>query len=72
MQQQQLPTAFYSCVFLSEQVKMRAAVQGKDITASDDNLDKEKSWSSTKKEVTSLKEELEKVKMQMTASKGQL
>ncbi|XP_016446304.2 BTB/POZ domain-containing protein DOT3 isoform X1 [Nicotiana tabacum] len=54
-------------VLLSEQVKMRAAVQGKDIIASDDyNLDKENNWLSTKKEVKSLKEELEKVKIQMT------
>lgn len=44
---------------------MRAAVQGKDITGSDDNLDKENCWSSTKNEVKSLREELENVKMQM-------
>lgn len=52
-------------VLLSEQVKMRAAIQGKDITVSDDNSDKENSWSSTKIEVKSLREELEKVKMHM-------
>ncbi|KAK6790003.1 hypothetical protein RDI58_013803 [Solanum bulbocastanum] len=52
-------------VLLSEQVKMRAAVHGKDITESDDNSDKENSWSSTKNEVKSLREELENVKTQM-------
>ncbi|KAJ8541969.1 hypothetical protein K7X08_016835 [Anisodus acutangulus] len=64
-QNERLPLRIVIQVLLSEQVKMRAAVQGKDITASDDNSDKENSWSSMKKEVTSLKEELEKVKMQM-------
>ncbi|XP_027772854.1 BTB/POZ domain-containing protein DOT3 isoform X1 [Solanum pennellii] len=52
-------------VLLSEQVKMRAAVHGKDITESDDNSDKENRWSSTKNEVKSLREELENVKIQM-------
>ncbi|MCD9637788.1 hypothetical protein HAX54_021287 [Datura stramonium] len=64
-QNERLPLRIVIKVLLSEQVKMRAAVQGKDITASDDNSDKENSWSSTKKEVKSLREELEKVKTQM-------
>lgn len=64
-QNERLPLRIVIQVLLSEQVKMRAAVQGKDITGSDDNSDKENSWSSTKNEVKSLREELEKVKMQM-------
>lgn len=50
----------------SEQVKMKAAIQGKDYIASDDESDKESSQSPSKKEVKSLKEELEKLKIQMT------
>ncbi|KAM3281840.1 BTB/POZ domain-containing protein DOT3 isoform X2 [Capsicum chacoense] len=64
-QNERLPLRIVIQVLLSEQVKMRAALQGKDITGSDDNSDKENCWSSTKNEVKSLREELENVKMQM-------
>ncbi|XP_055808910.1 BTB/POZ domain-containing protein DOT3 [Solanum dulcamara] len=64
-QNERLPMRIIIQVLLSEQVKMRAAVQGKDIIESDDNLDRENRWSSTKNEVKSLREELENVKMQM-------
>ncbi|CAN4097282.1 unnamed protein product [Withania somnifera] len=64
-QNERLPLRIVIQVLLSEQVKMRAAVQGKDITGSDDNSDKENSWSLTKNEVKSLREELEIVKMEM-------
>ncbi|KAE9466198.1 hypothetical protein C3L33_01899, partial [Rhododendron williamsianum] len=53
-----------SQVLLSEQVKMREAMQGKEQTASRDHSDQEESWSS-KKEITILKEELEKVKAEL-------
>ncbi|XP_009623089.1 BTB/POZ domain-containing protein DOT3 [Nicotiana tomentosiformis] len=66
-QNERLPLRIVIQVLLSEQVKMRAAVQGKDIITSDDNNpDKENNWLSTKKEVKSLKEELETLKIQMT------
>ncbi|OIT05604.1 PREDICTED: BTB/POZ domain-containing protein DOT3 [Nicotiana attenuata] len=66
-QNERLPLRIVIQVLLSEQVKMRAAVQGKDTIASDDNnSDKESNWLSTKKEVKYLKEELDKVKIQMT------
>ena len=52
-------------VLFSEQVKMRAAIQGKDQTASNENIDQEGSWSCTKKEVNTLKAELEMVKAKM-------
>ncbi|XP_016496487.2 BTB/POZ domain-containing protein DOT3 isoform X3 [Nicotiana tabacum] len=55
----------YLQVLFSEQVKMKAAIQGKDYIASDDESDKESSQSPSKKEVKSLKEELEKIKIQM-------
>ncbi|XP_015076313.1 BTB/POZ domain-containing protein DOT3 isoform X2 [Solanum pennellii] len=64
-QNERLPMRIIIQVLLSEQVKMRAAVHGKDITESDDNSDKENRWSSTKNEVKSLREELENVKIQM-------
>ncbi|KAF7134607.1 hypothetical protein RHSIM_Rhsim08G0010600 [Rhododendron simsii] len=53
-----------SQVLLSEQVKMREAMQGKEKTASRDHSDQEESWSS-KKEITILKEENEKVKAEL-------
>lgn len=52
-------------VLFSEQVKIRAAVQGKDHTVSDENLTQEGSWSCTKKEVNILKAELEIIKSHM-------
>ncbi|XP_016509774.1 BTB/POZ domain-containing protein DOT3-like isoform X2 [Nicotiana tabacum] len=55
----------YLKVLFSEQVKMKAAIQGKDHITSDDESDKESSQSPSKKEVKSLKEELEKIKIQM-------
>nr|XP_016496487.1 PREDICTED: BTB/POZ domain-containing protein DOT3-like isoform X3 [Nicotiana tabacum] len=55
----------YLQVLFSEQVKMKAAIQGKDHITSDDESDKESSQSPSKKEVKSLKEELEKIKIQM-------
>ncbi|KAM7517461.1 hypothetical protein LguiB_016423 [Lonicera macranthoides] len=64
-QNDRLPLRTVIQVLFSEQVKMRAAVQGKEQVASSDNSDQEGSWSSTKNEIKNLKSELEKVKEQM-------
>ncbi|KAI8540795.1 hypothetical protein RHMOL_Rhmol08G0012800 [Rhododendron molle] len=63
-QNNRLPLRTVMQVLLSEQVKMREAMQGKEQTASRDQSDQEESWSS-KKEITILKEELEKVKAEL-------
>ncbi|OIT20760.1 PREDICTED: BTB/POZ domain-containing protein DOT3-like [Nicotiana attenuata] len=64
-QNDRLPLRIVIQVLFSEQVKMKAAIQGKDHIPSDDESDKESSQSPSKKEVKSLKEELEKIKIQM-------
>ena len=53
-------------VLFSEQVKMRAAMQGKDPAASDNNSEQEITQTSTKTEIMTLRAELENVKTQMT------
>lgn len=53
-------------VLFSEQVKMRAAMQGKDPAASDNNSEQEITQTSTKTEIVTLRAELENVKTQMT------
>ncbi|CAK9163247.1 unnamed protein product [Ilex paraguariensis] len=65
-QNDRLPLRTVIQVLFSEQVKMRAAMQGKDQAASDDNSDQEGVGSSTKKEIKTLKAELENVKIRMT------
>ncbi|XP_052197717.1 BTB/POZ domain-containing protein DOT3-like isoform X2 [Diospyros lotus] len=58
-----LPLRTIVQVLFSEQVKMRKAM-GKEQTASSDNSDQHDTWTSTK-EITTLKAELEKVKMEV-------
>ncbi|KAJ6753501.1 BTB/POZ DOMAIN-CONTAINING PROTEIN DOT3 [Salix purpurea] len=53
-------------VLFSEQVKMRATIQGKDPAASDNNSEQEITQTSTKTEIVTLRAELENVKTQMT------
>ena len=53
-------------VLFSEQVKMRAAMQGKEPAASDNNSEQEITQTSTKTEIMTLRAELENVKTQMT------
>ncbi|KAK6150416.1 hypothetical protein DH2020_015348 [Rehmannia glutinosa] len=64
-QNDRLPLRITIQVLFSEQVKIRAAIQGKSQTETVENSDQETSWSSTNKEVKALKIELEKVKTQM-------
>ncbi|KAA8530857.1 hypothetical protein F0562_005519 [Nyssa sinensis] len=64
-QNERLPLRTIIQVLFSEQVRIRAAMQGKEQAASGDNTDQEGSWSSTKKEIKTLKTELEKVKMEI-------
>lgn len=52
-------------VLFSEQVKLRAAMQGKEPAASGDNSEQEVSQTSTKTEIVTLKSELENVKAKM-------
>ncbi|KAL3527738.1 hypothetical protein ACH5RR_012394 [Cinchona calisaya] len=65
-QNERLPLRTVIQVLFSEQAKMRATIQGKDQTPSDDNEGQEGSWLCTKKEVSTLKAELEMVKEKMT------
>ncbi|KAK6150419.1 hypothetical protein DH2020_015351 [Rehmannia glutinosa] len=64
-QNDRLPLRITIQVLFSEQVKIRAAIQGKSQTETVENSDQETSWSSTNKDVKALKIELEKVKTQM-------
>ncbi|KAK4485937.1 hypothetical protein RD792_008588 [Penstemon davidsonii] len=64
-QNYRLPLRTMIQVLFSEQVKIRASIQGKDRTETTDNLEQESNWSSTNNEVKTLKLELEKVRMQM-------
>ncbi|KAL0287123.1 UNVERIFIED_CONTAM: BTB/POZ domain-containing protein DOT3, partial [Sesamum angustifolium] len=64
-QNERLPLRTMIQVLFSEQVKIRATIQGKCQIETADNSDQESSGSSTNKEVKMLKIELEKVKMQI-------
>ncbi|XP_059624278.1 BTB/POZ domain-containing protein DOT3 [Cornus florida] len=64
-QNDRLPLRTIIQVLFSEQVKIRVAMQGKEQAASGNISDQEDSWSSTKKDIMTLKAELEKVKMEM-------
>ncbi|XP_019177311.1 PREDICTED: BTB/POZ domain-containing protein DOT3 [Ipomoea nil] len=65
-QNDRLPLRIVIQILFAEQVKMRAIMQQKGQTSSDDNSEKGgSSWSSTKKEVKCVKEELDKLKEQM-------
>lgn len=55
----------YKQVLFAEQVKIRAVMQGKDQAGNGENIDQEHSWLSTSTEITTLRVELEKVKLQM-------
>ncbi|KAK9271759.1 hypothetical protein L1049_002122 [Liquidambar formosana] len=61
-QNDRLPLRTVMQVLFSEQVKMRATMQGKDPVASGNNSEHEGSPTSTKTQIKTLKEELEKVK----------
>ncbi|XP_057501674.1 BTB/POZ domain-containing protein DOT3-like [Actinidia eriantha] len=63
-QNDRLPLRTIMQVLLSEQIKMRAAMQGKEQAASGNNSDQEESWTS-KEEIKILKDELLKVKAEM-------
>ncbi|KAJ6419428.1 hypothetical protein OIU84_029524 [Salix udensis] len=65
-QNERLPLRTVIQVLFSEQVKMRAAMQGKDPAASDNNSEQEITQTSTKTEIMTLRAELENVKTQMT------
>ncbi|KAG9135267.1 hypothetical protein Leryth_015170 [Lithospermum erythrorhizon] len=64
-QNERLPLRTVIQVLFSEQMKIRAAIQGKDHIISVEKSDDENNESSTKEEVKSLKTELEKVKESM-------
>ncbi|KAJ4831824.1 hypothetical protein Tsubulata_010195 [Turnera subulata] len=64
-QNDRLPLRTVIQVLFSEQVKMRAAMQGKERAANGNNSEQEAGQTSTGTEIISLKEELENVKMQM-------
>ncbi|KAK4417186.1 BTB/POZ domain-containing protein DOT3 [Sesamum alatum] len=64
-QNERLPLRTMIQVLFSEQVKIRAIIQGKSQIGTADNSDQESSGSSTNKEVKMLQKELEKIKMQM-------
>ncbi|GFY80254.1 phototropic-responsive NPH3 family protein [Actinidia rufa] len=63
-QNDRLPLRIIMQVLLSEQIKMRAAMQGKEQAASGNNSDQEESWTS-KEEIKILKDELLKVKVEV-------
>ncbi|PSS36694.1 BTB/POZ domain-containing protein [Actinidia chinensis var. chinensis] len=63
-QNDRLPLRTIMQVLLSEQIKMRAVMQGKEQAASGNNSDQEESWTS-KEEIKILKDELLKVKAEM-------
>ncbi|KAL8127475.1 BTB/POZ domain-containing protein DOT3 isoform X1 [Apium graveolens] len=64
-QNDRLPLRSVIQVLFAEQVKIRAVMQGKDQTGNAENMDQEHSWLSTSTEITTLRVELEKVKLQM-------
>ncbi|KAH6760159.1 Phototropic-responsive NPH3 family protein [Perilla frutescens var. hirtella] len=64
-QNDRLPLRIMIQVLFSEQMKIKAAIQGNVQTETADKSDQESSRSSTNKEVKALKIELEKVKVQM-------
>ncbi|WOG92124.1 hypothetical protein DCAR_0311383 [Daucus carota subsp. sativus] len=64
-QNDRLPIRSVIQVLFAEQVKIRAAMQGKEQAGSGENIDQEHSWLSTTTEITNLRVELEKVKSQM-------
>ncbi|KAG6767326.1 hypothetical protein POTOM_028525 [Populus tomentosa] len=65
-QNDRLPLRTVIQVLFSEQVKMRAAMQGKEPAASDNNSEQEITQTSTKTEIMALRAELENIKTQMT------
>lgn len=65
-QNDRLPVRIVVQVIFSEQVKMRMAMQGKEPIQRGDNSKQEENPISTNREITTLKEELENVKMQMS------
>ncbi|CAO2830769.1 unnamed protein product [Amaranthus hypochondriacus] len=64
-QNDRLPLKIVIQVLFSEQVKMRSAMQSKEETIGGNTHEDDESWSSTKKEMNTLRTELEKVKEKM-------
>uniref|UniRef100_A0A803KXN6 Uncharacterized protein n=1 Tax=Chenopodium quinoa TaxID=63459 RepID=A0A803KXN6_CHEQI len=65
-QNDRLPLKTVIQVLFSEQVKMRAAMQSKEQTTDGNDRENDESWSTTKKEMTTLRTELEIVKDRMS------